>query len=371
MARIIAKKLTHAGVLIILAGLLVSAWGLLKPDWILLSFGLSITFLPLGSALIAFMTANTLAQSIVRVIPSIPVEGQVVPVILEVNNSGRIPLVIVEAEDTPPKGIHAITDTRISLIAPPNGLVDNHYFLVARSGKRRFGQLQATIQDPLGLYSLTMIIEPKGEAYLQAKPRIEKGEVREIAEQEMVALVRRLTRGPGLEFYEVREYQEGDDPRLIDWKATARLGKLIVKEMRKESSSPVILILAPGPWGDEGPSYKTPFEKAARIAAGITDVLSAKNVNIGYIGLTMEPVLIPPGTGPRARLSVIFGIASTPPSSSIPSSLGSIVREFLYDYVRARPLLVLISDKRIVSDLIEDLEKVAWEVKGKVVTIGV
>ena len=38
------------------------------------------------------------------------------------------------------------------------------------------------------------------------------------------------SRGRGLEYAETREYAAGDDLRYMDWKATARFGKLMVKK---------------------------------------------------------------------------------------------------------------------------------------------
>jgi len=49
-------------------------------------------------------------------------------------------------------------------------------------------------------------------------------------------------RGRGFEYAESREYVEGDSQRRIDWKASARLGRLIVKEYYEESSGAVHII---------------------------------------------------------------------------------------------------------------------------------
>ena len=45
------------------------------------------------------------------------------------------------------------------------------------------------------------------------------------------------------EFESLREYRRGDDPRLIDWKATARRGDLIVRRMMPETRQDVALLL--------------------------------------------------------------------------------------------------------------------------------
>jgi len=55
-------------------------------------------------------------------------------------------------------------------------------------------------------------------------------------------------RGRGLEFEEVRPYVAGDDSRSIDWRVTARRGRLHTKLFREERERPVWLLvdLQPG-----------------------------------------------------------------------------------------------------------------------------
>lgn len=54
---------------------------------------------------------------------------------------------------------------------------------------------------------------------------------------------RRRRRGEGREFHQLREYREGDSLRQIDWKATARMRRLISKEYQEERDQQVILLL--------------------------------------------------------------------------------------------------------------------------------
>jgi uncharacterized protein (DUF58 family) len=51
----------------------------------------------------------------------------------------------------------------------------------------------------------------------------------------------RRRRGEGLEFESLREYVVGDEPRRIDWRATARRGRPIVRSHRHEESRTVLL----------------------------------------------------------------------------------------------------------------------------------
>ncbi|MCK5718074.1 MAG: DUF58 domain-containing protein [Thiomargarita sp.] len=61
-------------------------------------------------------------------------------------------------------------------------------------------------------------------------------------------------RGRGMEFDEVRPYQEGDDMRSIDWRVTARTGKVHTKLFHEERERPVFL------WVD----YRAPMFFATR-----------------------------------------------------------------------------------------------------------
>ncbi|ACA87300.1 DUF58 domain-containing protein [Shewanella woodyi] len=52
-----------------------------------------------------------------------------------------------------------------------------------------------------------------------------------------------LIKGRGMEFAEVRHYQPGDDVRTIDWRVTARTGKVHTKLFVEERERPVLILL--------------------------------------------------------------------------------------------------------------------------------
>ncbi len=64
---------------------------------------------------------------------------------------------------------------------------------------------------------------------------------------------RAATRGRALEFAEHRPYQPGDEPRLVDWRAYARLGRLYLKQHEEERARTVTILVdasASMDWGD-------------------------------------------------------------------------------------------------------------------------
>ncbi|MEZ2221624.1 DUF58 domain-containing protein [Rhizobium sp. RCC_161_2] len=53
-------------------------------------------------------------------------------------------------------------------------------------------------------------------------------------------------RGEGSEFHQLREFATGMDPRSIDWKRSARMRSLVVREMRAERNHQIILCVDSG-----------------------------------------------------------------------------------------------------------------------------
>ncbi|MFI5384533.1 MAG: DUF58 domain-containing protein [Fimbriimonadales bacterium] len=65
----------------------------------------------------------------------------------------------------------------------------------------------------------------------------QKGRLREIG------IRRSRMRGLGTEFESLREYAEGDDFRKIDWKASARHAKLVVRQFEQERNQAVMIVI--------------------------------------------------------------------------------------------------------------------------------
>lgn len=61
-----------------------------------------------------------------------------------------------------------------------------------------------------------------------------------------VGIRRSRARGLGMEFESLREYTEGDDYRKIDWKASARRSKIVVRQYDQEKNQAVVLCVDVG-----------------------------------------------------------------------------------------------------------------------------
>lgn len=75
------------------------------------------------------------------------------------------------------------------------------------------------------------------------------------------------SKGRGMEFDEVRHYQPGDDVRTIDWRVTARTGKVHTKLFREEKERPVFVLTDLSPGMHFGSVLLTKAVQAAHLAA--------------------------------------------------------------------------------------------------------
>lgn len=80
--------------------------------------------------------------------------------------------------------------------------------------------------------------------------------------------------GNNKEFEEIKEYVPGDDYRSINWKATARIDKLMVNKYQQEKSQKIIQVI------DMGRTMKMPFDELTLLDYSINSALAISNIII-------------------------------------------------------------------------------------------
>lgn len=184
-----------------------------------------------------------------------------------------------------------------------------------RRGIIAVGPLEAEARDPLGVARRRQIVAGLAEvivaprAHLLPTPELGRGAIgRHLLDQ-----ARRL--GPG-EFHSLRDYADGDEPRSIHWKASARSEELKVRQHTAEGlrRCTVVLDPAPGSYLDEGA-----FERAVTIAASIVHSADHAGLTTRFVagdGLDLR--------GPDVATSTLRYLASVRPGDG---DLGHIDRD--------------------------------------------
>ena len=113
-------------------------------------------------------------------------------------------------------------------------------------------------------------------------------------------------KGRGMEFEEVRNYQIGDDVRLIDWNVSARYGEPYVKVMREERELTVMLLVDLSRSHQFGTATQLKRELATEVCATLAFSAIRNNDNIGLIMFTDRiEQFVPPKKGTRHVLRLI------------------------------------------------------------------
>lgn len=125
-------------------------------------------------------------------------------------------------------------------------------------------------------------------------------------------LVRR--RGDGRLFEGLREWVPGDDTRGIDWKATARRGKPIVRQYEDERRQPVLLALDAGRLMVAESDGVSRFEHAVTAAVRLAHAAVERDDDVGL--LVFDDAIrayVAPARGRQGLRGVLYALASVTP----------------------------------------------------------
>ncbi len=150
-------------------------------------------------------------------------------------------------------------------------------------------------------------------------------------------------KGLGMTFSEVREYQVGDDIRLIDWNVTARSGTPFVKVFEEERELTVILMVDVSGSGQFGSGNRLKIEFGTEIAAVLGFSAIKNHDKVGVILFSDQVELyIPPKKGRSHVLRVIREILYHKPKHFKTSIANAL--DFLLKITKRRSVVFLISD---------------------------
>ena len=184
---------------------------------------------------------------VARELPEVVALDAVVPISWEVTNTTRRRLVIDVADDLAPS-LRARTRRVRAKVAAGATVTLSTKFRPARRGRFDIAELVVRVEGPLGLAARqqarhhhdVLRVYPTFRSRDEAELRINRARMLEIG------LRTAQGRGGGTEFDQLREYTPDDEFKKIDWSATARAGKAIVRTYRAERNQTVISLLDNG-----------------------------------------------------------------------------------------------------------------------------
>ncbi|OLE91993.1 MAG: hypothetical protein AUF79_01090 [Crenarchaeota archaeon 13_1_20CM_2_51_8] len=179
-------------------------------------------------------------------------------------------------------------------------------------GRYKIGPLVVRVEDPFGFYHVEKRSEAEILSIMPMPERIRAAELRPRHLGPWPGTIPARTPGPGTEFYSMRDYVSGDDPKRINWKASAKHRRLILKEMEAERVTDVMVVL------DTDVSFyeigeAELFERGVRAAASLASLLLRQGNRVGMILQGEERGVVAPGFGKRHERDILVLLAAAKP----------------------------------------------------------
>ncbi|MBE9028872.1 DUF58 domain-containing protein [filamentous cyanobacterium LEGE 11480] len=282
------------------------------------------------------------------------------PVQLTVTNPG--PKTTVQIRDGYPQPHFTVSEETLSAVLEP-GITASLSYTVQPTmrGEYRWGVLQVRQLSPWGLAWLDQSL-PQAQT-VQVYPDLVglRSLTLKLTLAAAGAIRQKRRLGIGTEFAELRDYNPGDDLRLIDWKATARRDRPLVRVLEPEQEQTLIILL------DRGRLMTAQVQGLSRFDWGLnaTLALALAGLNRGdKVGVAVFDraihTWIPPQRGQSHLNHLIERLTPIQPELLEPDYLGAA--NVLVRQQSRRALVVVITDlvdQTASAELLQALSRMA------------
>jgi uncharacterized protein (DUF58 family) len=255
--------------------------------------------LVLAALLDWLLTPRPVNLEVVRLAPEVMGVLEENPVALLVRNQARVAL-RVRLRDSLPAAFTTTTE-EVADIVPAAGELRLHYAVTpATRGAFSWGPIHLRYRSLLGLWERQRSWSAPAET--RVYPNVALLERYHLLARtnrlDLLGIRRLRLRGAAWEFESLRDYANGDDMRLIDWKATARRRKTIVRNQEAERNQTLLLLI------DSGRLMTALVDGAAKLDYAVNAALVLAHVALGRgdrVGLCTFSHKVHAWVAPRTR----------------------------------------------------------------------
>ncbi|MET0935949.1 MAG: DUF58 domain-containing protein [Luteibacter sp.] len=326
-------------------GILVS-FDVLPLSWWAVAGGLCAVALLCDVALLRRQASPELARDLDGVLPL----GERLDVTLRLRHAGKRKR-RVRIHDMHPGGWRVEGLPRTVDLSPSRELSFTYALWPAARGRFAFAGCQVELASPWRFWQQrrTLAIPADVRVYPNFAPLARMAGLSvELASRSVGARLQRR-RGEGTEFQELRDYRVGDSLRKIDWKATARSGRLMSRQYRDESHQQVVLMLDCGRRmlaEDEGVGH---FDQVLNASLALAYIALRQGDSVGLLACAgQETRWLAPQQG-AGGMDMLLGAGYDLRAESTPTDYLHAASE-LQTRQRRRALVVLVTNVRDEDD---------------------
>jgi uncharacterized protein (DUF58 family) len=315
-----------------------------------------LTFTGLGLFLYVYVTKLTLEinTKVVgelkfdRIVASRVAEGDDVEIDVRVRNPSFMTLASVEVVDYYPSTFRLTLGSNSAMLTVPgHGETSLRYRVKSTSiGKQRFDHLHVLIRDLAAVFYYEVSVPLKTEINVRPKTQQVLTPLTATALSSYAGTLTSRRKGEGFEFADLREYNSSDAYRKIEWKASARVNKLMVRETLAETHLRVMTIIDASKSMIYGLRGQTKLDYSARAVATLLNYLSKRG---DFIGLTVYDGVnaqVKPLSRGRLQLYRLMNtLSSVEPQSESKEGFPLAIRKAVVNgSIRGRGLFFIVSD---------------------------
>ncbi|HEY9791862.1 MAG TPA: DUF58 domain-containing protein [Candidatus Obscuribacterales bacterium] len=261
---------------------------------------------------------------------------------IEVFNQGASRL-SVKLRDHFPAGIESdVREFAFSMTA--NSRASLNYMLVPRKrGAYTFGAIKIRYASKLGLFWREVTMQAQREVKVYSDLLALRELSVRLSHSTELGDLRMRKRGHGTEFASLREYVSGDDSRNIDWKATARRERPVVRVYEVEQEQTLMVLVDAGRMMVSDLEGLTRFDHALNAALSLVLTGLYKGDQVGFGVFADKPLLfLPPRRGKAYLTRVLEAACDVQPRMVEPDYAGAL--SFFASAQKSRSLMVVLTD---------------------------
>jgi uncharacterized protein (DUF58 family) len=213
--------------------------------------------------------------------------GEPVEFAVRVNNPGRAPL-ILESQCDYPENIDGEASLERWQLAANQSLIKSFFITPTRLGESGLGRLYLKQLGCFGLCWWTRSVDD--QIKFQVEPVRLENSHRIAGLQHTGNRQTRFLYSSGLEFLDLNEYRPGDSLRSIDWKASARRGKPIVRRFERENRLEMVVLIDCGRSSSLQCQHLDRLHHYVNIAAKLTEFAAMQGDRIACIAYAQQTI---------------------------------------------------------------------------------
>jgi uncharacterized protein (DUF58 family) len=250
--------------------------------------------------------------TIERIVPEHGVVGQPVTLLYQIHNGKRYwPSVSVGIGEL--DGAEAFTRQPHAYLlhaAAKSTETAPAVVIARRRGVHHFDRIQVMTGFPFGFIRRAIRLSRQDAMVIYpAIGRVDQRVIQMCRSAETTGPMIRPRRGGTDEFYGVKEYRAGENPRWIYWRRSARTGTLVSREMT-QVLPPRILLLVDTMLADRSIESHAAVERVIAMAASLASEALEQGLSVGFIAWSgNEWGHLPPNRGKRHRRDLLSALA--------------------------------------------------------------